>query len=304
MRPASVATERASRRRRADGWVPERRSEGYEKADLTGVDETADVDDVVRRNRDAWNIASRKHVDEAKLLVGPSRGVRSLTDDEQLLLSPLLERRPLVVHLQSGDGRDDIDLVALGARCVVGVDFSEVAVGAATARAIASSAAVRYAVGEATRVPLRSAFADIVYTGKGALMWLPDLTRWADEVARILKPGGALFVYDAHPAAALWTRDDDRARINADVDYFGGTRVNDTFPASAIARFGSDDRPDAVEFQWPLSAIVTAIVDAGLVIAHLGEYPEPFWRPPGPTAAAWDGTLPNAFSLLARKALT
>src|SRR5207249_4004180 len=163
-----------------------------------------------------------------------------------------LEWRPVVVHLQSGDGRDDIDLVTLGARCVVGVDFSEVTVGAATARAHVLSAAVRYAVGDAVRVPLRSACADIVYTGKGALMWLPDVTRWAGEVARLLKPEGALFVYEAHPAAALWTRDQDTARINADVDYFGGTRVNDTFPASAIARFGRGDGPDAVEFQWPL----------------------------------------------------
>ena len=133
-------------------------------------------------------------------------------------------------------------------------------------------------------------------------MWLPDVTRWAGEVARLLKPEGALFVYEAHPAAALWTRDQDTARINADVDYFGGTRVNDTFPASAIARFGRGDGPDAVEFQWPLSAIVGAIVRAGLSIVHFGEYAEPFWRSPGPAAAAWNGRLPNAFSLLARRA--
>jgi hypothetical protein len=31
------------------------------------------------------------------------------------------------------------------------------------------------------------------------------------------------------------------------------------------------------------------------------EYPEPFWRPGGVSAAAWDGRLPNAYSLLARR---
>ena len=34
---------------------------------------------------------------------------------------------------------------------------------------------------------------------------MPDLARWAAEVARLLRPSGHLFVYEAHPAAVLWT---------------------------------------------------------------------------------------------------
>jgi hypothetical protein len=37
-------------------------------------------------------------------------------------------------------------------------------------------------------------------------------------------------------------------------------------------------------------------------LLSLAEYPEPFWRPCGVRAAAWDGRLPNAYSLLARRA--
>ena len=37
-------------------------------------------------------------------------------------------------------------------------------------------------------------------------------------------------------------------------------------------------------------------------ILHLGEYPEPFWRTGGVSAAAWSGRLPNSFALLARRA--
>lgn len=50
-----------------------------------------------------------------------------------------------------------------------------------------------------------------------------------------------------------------------------------------------------------LGEIVTAVVSAGMEIEHLGEYPEPFWRPGGVTAAAWDRRLPNSFALLARR---
>jgi hypothetical protein len=47
--------------------------------------------------------------------------------------------------------------------------------------------------------------------------------------------------------------------------------------------------------------LVTTVVGAGMEVLHLGEYPEPFWRAGGVTGAAWDGRLPNSFSLLARR---
>ena len=102
--------------------------------------------------------------------------------------------------------------------------------------------------------------------------------------------GGHLFVYEAHPAVVLWTWDADRPRIREDRSYFAGSHVNDTFPARG-----------AVEWQWSLGQVVTAVAAAGLEIVHLGEYPEPFWRPGGVAAAAWDGRLPNSFALLARR---
>jgi hypothetical protein len=36
---------------------------------------------------------------------------------------------------------------------------------------------------------------------------MPDLAAWARDAARLLRPGGHLFVYEGHPAAALWTWD-------------------------------------------------------------------------------------------------
>jgi SAM-dependent methyltransferase len=109
--------------------------------------------------------------------------------------------------------------------------------------------------------------ADLVYTGMGALIWMPDLAGWVREVARLLRPSGHLFVYEAHPAVILWTWDEDRPRIREDRSYFGRSHVNDTFPARG-----------AVEWQWTLGEIVTAVAAAGMEIMFLGEYPEPFWR--------------------------
>ena len=44
------------------------------------------------------------------------------------------------------------------------------------------------------------------------------------------------------------------------------------------------------------------ITGAGFELLHLAEHPEPFWTPQDEEpAAAWDGRLPNAISLLARR---
>ena len=39
---------------------------------------------------------------------------------------------------------------------------------------------------------------DVVYTGRGALCWLRDLTRWASLCASLLKTGGVLYLEEVH----------------------------------------------------------------------------------------------------------
>jgi hypothetical protein len=56
-------------------------------------------------------------------------------------------------------------------------------------RAEELAVACRYVVAEVPGVPLRSECADLVYTGKGALIWMRDLAAWARDAARLLGPG-------------------------------------------------------------------------------------------------------------------
>jgi SAM-dependent methyltransferase len=248
-------------------------------------------DDQVNRNRSAWDAASQFHIDQYQEHLTRARNESSLFPDELHLLRPILAHAPEVVHLQSGHGLDDIALVDRGARSVVAVDFSRVAATAAQRRADDLGAPCRYVVAQLPNAPLRDACADLVYTGKGALIWLPDLRAWAADVARLLRPGGHLFVYEAHPMVPLWTWDEDEPRIRPDRGYFERSHVNDTFPARG-----------AVEFQATLAEIINAVLSADLELKYVAEYAEPFWRPDdGRAAAAWGGRLPNSFALLARR---
>jgi SAM-dependent methyltransferase len=248
------------------------------------------VDPTTRANRIAWETASQKHVREYEDLLAQAVAGSSLIDTERHLLRGVLDRSPDVVHLQSGHGLEDVALVHAGAKSVVSVDYSAVAVGAAHRRAMEIGVACRYVVAALPEAPPANASADLVYTGKGALIWMCDLYAWARDIVRLLRPSGHLFVYEAHPAVPLWTWDTDEPRIRSDRSYFGRSHVNDTFPTNG-----------AVEWQWTLGQIVTTVVAAGMEIQHLGEYPEPFWRADGIAASAWDGRLPNSFSLLAHR---
>lgn len=248
------------------------------------------MDATTASNQAAWQSASQKYVREYDELLERARSGGSLLACELELLRPLLAAAPDIVHLQSGHGLDDIALAAAGARSVVGVDFSSVAAAAAQRRSDELGSSCRYVVAEVPRTPLRAACADLVYTGKGALIWMPDIDAWARDIARLLRPGGHLFVYEAHPAVPLWTWDEDKPRIRPDRGYFAASHVNDTFPAHG-----------AVEWQWTLGEIVNALIAAGLRIQQLTEFPEPFWRYGDVDAAAWHGRLPNSFALLAGK---
>jgi hypothetical protein len=90
---------------------------------------------VVRANRAVWELASQKHVREYDELLEEARTGEQLAACEREILEPVLRRSPLVVHLQSGHGLDDIAIVRAGARRGVGVDYSQVAASAAARRA-------------------------------------------------------------------------------------------------------------------------------------------------------------------------
>lgn len=239
--------------------------------------------------RAAWEDASQKHVREYAEHLEMARTARLLPIEEQVL-GPLLPGAE-VLHPQSGHGLDDHALMRLGAGSVLGLDYSPTAVGAAQRRADELGAPCRYEVVELPATGLEDGAADLVYTGKGALIWLGDLGAWAGEMHRLLRPGGHLFVLEAHPLEPLWAWDADVTRVREDRSYFAPSHANDTFPARG-----------ATEHQRTFADLVMTVLDVGFELLHLAEHPEPFWQPDGeePTAA-WDGRLPNTISLLARR---
>jgi SAM-dependent methyltransferase len=184
-----------------------------------------------------------------------------------------------VLHLQCHFGLDTLSLARLGAR-VTGVDFSARAVDAA--RELAAEAGLadraRFVCSDVLELPAAlSGDFDVVFTTIGVLSWLPDLARWARVVAHYLRPGGFLYLADAHPFAQVFDDEADKLRLR--YPYWEAPE-----PISWKVQ-GSYADPDAtvtqeVEYAWThsMGEIVTVLADAGLRIEFLHEFPFVVWK--------------------------
>lgn len=184
-----------------------------------------------------------------------------------------------VVHLQCHIGTDTVSLARLGASSVTGLDFSGSAVQAATA--LAGRAHVNCSFVEADlydAVEALGARFDLVYTGIGAICWLPHIRPWAEVVAALLKPGGRFFMREGHPV--LWSMCEPRADglLVLEYPYFEADGVifeEDT----SYAGTATVAQPRAMSFNHGLGEIFTALTEAGLTVTHLEEHREVPWNP-------------------------
>ena len=189
------------------------------------------------------------------------------------------------VHLQCHIGTDTLSLARLGA-VMTGLDFSAAALEQARDLARRTGSATEFVESDVYGAPdvLPAGGFDLVYTGIGALIWLPSIRRWAGVVARLLRPGGRLFIREGHPM--LWTieeRDDDLLAVK--YPYFeqpepltwteGGTYVE----TDAVFEHNTSH-----EWNHGLGEIITALFDAGLALTGLVEHDSAPWNPlPGKT---------------------
>lgn len=229
-------------------------------------------DERIAANRRNWDERVPIHVASGFYDVAGFRAGKPTVEPFEIdELGPLGDLR--MVHLQCHFGMDMLDLVRLHPGLTgVGLDFSSPAVAAATSLAeelgLADRARfVQSDVMQASSVLEPGSF-DVVYTGKGALCWLPDLPGWAAQCAKLLRPGGYLYVSEFHPVGyALGTEepsvDDDYFRTEPWEDVMEGTYADPT--AATVHN---------LTYCWnhPLPSLFAAILATGLRLQFFHEH--------------------------------
>ncbi|MFB8774229.1 class I SAM-dependent methyltransferase [Streptomyces broussonetiae] len=188
-----------------------------------------------------------------------------------------------VLHLQCHLGTETIAFAQRGARAV-GLDFSAASVSAAAGIAARAGVHVDYVhanVYDAGRALGGRRF-DVVYTGKGALCYLPDLDRWAEVVSRLLRPGGLLYIVEFHPllnSLGPKPAPGEGPELLLRHDYLGGagpvhrdgTRTYTDGPAVEGAT-------DSYEWMHGIGEVIGALTRAGLTVRRLRESDELPWQ--------------------------
>lgn len=224
-------------------------------------------------NRAFWDHLADRHERSGFYdLEGIRAGRLAVRPHELAELGPV--RGLTLCHLQCHLGTDTLAWAREGAR-VVGVDLSPRSI--AVARRLAHDLGVdaEFVEADVYQAPevLGGRTFDVVYTGYGALVWLPDLGPWALSVARLLKPGGVLYLSEFHPFHEMMAWD----RLEIENDYFQ--------EEASTYEEGGDYTGEGEPFmarnhQWihPLGEVVSAVAGAGLRIDFLHEHEGIHWQ--------------------------
>lgn len=233
--------------------------------------------------------------DEAEATKYLLSGGNYLYENERKILGDLTPWCQRAIHLQCSHGNDALSLLHQGATEVVGVDISERLLAVARRKTQALNAPATWYCSDILQTPvILNGTADLVYTGKGALCWMTNLAAWAEVVARLLVPGGRLFIYESHPLDWVWDMD----ATDYVLDQEHGNYFSEKFRTSL---FSSVTEATPHYRQWTLGQVINNIIEAGLVIERLDEYPEPFWAQFPHMSDETLHRLPHTFALLAHK---
>jgi SAM-dependent methyltransferase len=229
------------------------------------------MDERLAPNREWWDERVAGHVASRFYDVGRFReGGSTLRPFEREEVGDVTDKS--LVHLQCHFGLDSMSWARAGAS-VRGLDFSAPAV--ETANQLASELGIDASFVQADVHDAVAALGgerfDVVYTGLGALNWLPDLDRWAGIVTELLEPGGFLYLSEFHPIT--WIYGDSEPVI--ELDYFHNPD-GETFEDGEQGSYADLDVPtrnnSTVEWAHTLADVVSAVLGAGLRLELLHEH--------------------------------
>ncbi|MBV7315117.1 class I SAM-dependent methyltransferase [Shewanella sp. NIFS-20-20] len=212
-------------------------------------------------NKAAWDKRTLIHVHSRFYDVdGFIQGRSSLNPIELGLMGEVIDKN--LLHLQCHFGLDSLSWARLGAR-VTGVDFSTEAIHQARQLAQQLSLTADFTEADVYRFgdTVKPEF-DLVFTSYGVLCWLACLDSWAQTIAKALVPGGRLVLVEFHPAHELLSGYDYFPKAHADLEEEG------TYTDNAL-----DDTMPIATWSHSLAEVIGALINAGLVIDHVGEHP-------------------------------
>ncbi len=227
-------------------------------------------------NRIAWNQAASRHF---KAHDGKYR--RLFAQPGYVCLEPVIVEKLKQIGLAGkncaqpacNDGRETLSLINLGAKSATGFDIAEEFIAEAKILAEIARLPATFVRTDVFEIPpsFDQQF-DLVYISIGALGWLPDLKEFFAVMARVLRNGGDLVIYEMHPFLEVFNpenRDDPLKVVN---HYFNDEPLSE---ASSMDYYGNEQYESHVShwFANSFTKIFGGLLINGFAIKSFAEYP-------------------------------
>ena len=230
------------------------------------------MDEFMEKNLKRWNETTQMHAKSKEYdLEGFIKGRNSLYPIELKALGDVSGKT--LLHLQCQFGMDTLSWARLGAK-VTGIDFSDVAIDLANSINEKLKLPAKFICTNIYDLPedLDEQF-DVVFTSYGVLTWLPDIKKWAEIVSKYLKPGGMFLIVEIHPFTGVFD-DEHPSELVYKYPYF--YTKNPMHFKSEYTYTDSEklvENVDMYEWQHSFSDIINSLINAGLTILQVEEYP-------------------------------
>ena len=231
-------------------------------------------------NRHNWNERATIHADSA------TYNIDAFLSEPTHLSGVVSFDRPYLgnlsglsaIHLQCHIGTDTLSLARLGAD-VSGLDQSEESISKARQLFADTNTPGRFEIANVYDAPtvLRQRY-DLVYTGVGALNWLPSIDRWAQVVSELLNPGGRLYLREGHPMLQTLADTTDGS-LRLQYPYFE-TQEPMVFDESGTYTGDDITITNTRTYEWNhgLGEVVMALLRRGMVLETLDEHDGLEWK--------------------------
>ncbi|MCL9662959.1 class I SAM-dependent methyltransferase [Paenibacillus hunanensis] len=233
-----------------------------------------EIKNYIEANRRSWNqVAARHHKgkeERKQLFKNPGHSIMDATITAKLQEYNLTGKR--VAQLCCNDGTETLSLKNMGAAACTGFDISDYAIEEARKLAELSGIECEFVQTDVYEISEQyNATFDLVYISAGSLIWFPDLALFFKTVARLLKPGGMVLIYDIHPVVFMLDENDKEHPLEMKFSYFiDEPRVyNDGLDYINKETYEGETY---YVFDPTISQIINSVLSNGLIMRSFDEY--------------------------------
>ena len=218
-------------------------------------------------NQKLWDAKTSVHVDsEFYEMTKFLEGKNSLRKIELSEL-PDLEGKT-VLHSQCHFGQDTLSMQRMGAQCT-GIDLSSKAIDAARRYNDQMGLDATFVQCNVYDIDkhVHDEF-DLVFTSYGVLGWLPDMDKWAAQMAARVKSGGMFYMVEFHPTMYMFDWNDYKLGYQ----YFYEREPTKEIEEGTYADRQSDIKLEEYFWQHHLAEIIQALINQGFRVDTFREY--------------------------------